>query len=823
MGADHWPGSVPALSPVAAGAKRRTAVEAPAGRRLLLAAALVALDVPWSLSAFAASLEWVANGTTPGSGGTGTWNTTTSRWFNGSSFQVWNNVSIDDAVFDGVAGTVTLGTPITVHNLTFNTGGYLVTGSTLTLSGSIPSVTVLPAGSATIASTVAGTSGFNQAGAGTLILTGTNTFTGGTTISAGTLQLGSGGTTGSVVGDIVDNAALIINRSNALTYAGVISGSGTLTKSGAGTLTLTNDSTYSGGTTISTGTLQLGNGGTTGSVAGNIVDNAALIFNRSDTLTYGGVISGSGTLNQAGPGTLILTGANTFTGGTTVSGGTLLVGDIGHPGASIVGDVMVDPGSTLGGHGMVFGSIINVGGTVVPGGSIGVLTVAGNYIQATNGSLTIEVSPGAASQLKVGGAANLAGTLSLLFDPGAYAPATFKILTAASVNGTFSTVTGTNPSGLPQAIAYNPTDVTLQLSALPGSLVVVPTDDTIYTDLASTLVLNAQRMQGIILDRIGVRSSGIADGQIALDGFAPALQLAQTGNAAAIGHLASALPQALSAKGAWFRGIGSFVTLDSTAAAPGFRGSAGGFLAGFDRPVSDNVYLGLAGGYLHSAVDEFSTGASGAADTGRVAVYGGALLGPSLLTATAGYAHDWITTSRGVALGTARQGHGANEATAAAQWSLPLRVEGLARGLATLTPKVGAQFLHLDENSFAETGAAGFDLAAPGHATDSLQPYVQLALAQTFVTVDGTIVTPELRAGYNREAMSGVRALTVATIDGSQFPVTGIRPSKNIATAGFGLTAQSDPALSLYATYDAMLPIGNTTEHTVQAGLRWRF
>ena len=69
----------------------------------------------------------------------------------------------------------------------------------------------------------------------------------------------------------------MFNRSDALTYGGVISGTGSLTKSGTGTLTLTGDNTYTGGTTISAGTLQIGNGGTTGSVAGNIVDNAALV------------------------------------------------------------------------------------------------------------------------------------------------------------------------------------------------------------------------------------------------------------------------------------------------------------------------------------------------------------------------------------------------------------------------------------------------------------------------------------------------------------------------------------------------------------------
>ena len=68
-----------------------------------------------------------------------------------------------------------------------------------------------------------------------------------------------------------------------------ISGTGTLTQVGTGTTTLTGANTYTGGTTISAGTLQVGNGGTTGSVAGNVIDNGALVFNRSDAVTFAGV------------------------------------------------------------------------------------------------------------------------------------------------------------------------------------------------------------------------------------------------------------------------------------------------------------------------------------------------------------------------------------------------------------------------------------------------------------------------------------------------------------------------------------------------------
>ncbi len=79
----------------------------------------------------------------------------------------------------------------------------------------------------------------------------------------------------------------MFNRSNALTYAGVISGTGTVTQAGTGTTILTGANTFTGGTTISSGTLQVGNGAT-GSIAGDIVDNSALVFNRTGALTYDG-------------------------------------------------------------------------------------------------------------------------------------------------------------------------------------------------------------------------------------------------------------------------------------------------------------------------------------------------------------------------------------------------------------------------------------------------------------------------------------------------------------------------------------------------------
>jgi fibronectin-binding autotransporter adhesin len=280
----------------------------------------------------------------------------------------------------------------------------------------------------TFAGAISGSGALGQLGSGTTILTGANTYTGGTTISAGTLQIGDGGTIGSITGNVTDDSALVVDRSDAIELGGAITGFGSLTQLGSGTLTLSGDSTYTGGTTISAGTLQLGNGGTTGSITGDISNNGAVVFDRSDSLTFGNVISGTGSLSQNGSGTLVLDGVNTYTGGTTVAAGTLLVGDSANPGASIAGNVGVDSGATLGGHGTIGGNVdISSGAHLAPGGTIGTLTVGGDLTVAQGGILDYEfgaasgnfTTAGSGDQVNVGGNLTLNGaTLNVNADPG---------------------------------------------------------------------------------------------------------------------------------------------------------------------------------------------------------------------------------------------------------------------------------------------------------------------------------------------------------------------------------------------------------------------
>ena len=254
-----------------------------------------------------------------------------------------NTIADTGAVNISAAGT------LFVNNI--ETIGALSGAGTVNLNRAL---TAGDATNTTFSGVIEGGSSFTKQGSGTLTLTGTNTYTGGTIISAGTLQIGDGGTTGSITGNVTNNSALVFNRSNAVTFGGIISGTGSVTQSGGGTLTLTSSNSYTGGTTISAGTLQIGDGGTTGSITGNVTNNSALVFNRSDSVTYSNSISGTGTLTQSGSGILILSGANTYTGTTGVTAGTLTlqngnaIADTAAVDVSAAGTFDIDNTETIG-------------------------------------------------------------------------------------------------------------------------------------------------------------------------------------------------------------------------------------------------------------------------------------------------------------------------------------------------------------------------------------------------------------------------------------------------------------------------------------------
>jgi len=285
-------------------------------------------------------------------------NDTNTTTFTDTSTTIAGNVIIDvDKASAGASGnTLNLGNVnvgANIVTLTNNSGatGYNLGLGTVTTGSSTSFVNNMINGTATLAA-----------------LTGTG---------AGPFTVSFDGTAGAVtsVGAITQNGA------NALGVSQI----------GATTLQLTGANTYTGLTTITSGTLQLGNGGSTGSLSPSsaIFDYAALVFDESGGLTQGAnfgtaAITGTGTLVQAGGGTLTLNAANTYTGVTKVAAGRLIVtGSLTGGGAASVA-----AGATLGGSGSI-GSILSVSGTLAPGTGLstaGTTLSIGNNVTFNSGS-----------------------------------------------------------------------------------------------------------------------------------------------------------------------------------------------------------------------------------------------------------------------------------------------------------------------------------------------------------------------------------------------------------------------------------------------------
>ena len=201
----------------------------------------------------------------------------------------------------------------------------------------------------TLSQDLSGGGPLTKAGPGTLVVTGTNTYSGGTTIREGTLRIDDGGTIGA--GDILINGTLAINKSASFTLSNNSSGTGGLNQLGSGTTTLTGTNTYAGATNVVSGTLRAGAVNTFSpnsthhvaagatldlnnfaqvigalSGAGNVLLSANLTAGGNNaSTTFSGQMTGSGALTKTGAGTLVLSGANNYTGGTTLAQGTLRV------------------------------------------------------------------------------------------------------------------------------------------------------------------------------------------------------------------------------------------------------------------------------------------------------------------------------------------------------------------------------------------------------------------------------------------------------------------------------------------------------------------
>lgn len=314
------------------------------------------------------------------------------------------------AVFQGEAGNVTVDNSkgdVIISGAQFATDGYRVGGEAITTDTAntlirVGDGTVDGASyTATIDSVIRGTGGLNKGDLGTLILTGDNTYSGGTTITSGTLQVAGDTNLGAAdtgitfnggtlkYGEAFDTARQVTLESGGGTFdtnghdvslLTEVEGNGQLTKTGKGSLTLTLDNTYTGGTTIEQGVLQLGNGGDIGSIQGDIVDNGVLNVNRGDTLALTGNISGKGQLHQTGSGITELQGENSYSGATLIANGVLQAGNTNTLSSASHHYVVADTTLNTQGYNQTVAGLSNGGDVSLIGQQTGTtLTVKGDY------------------------------------------------------------------------------------------------------------------------------------------------------------------------------------------------------------------------------------------------------------------------------------------------------------------------------------------------------------------------------------------------------------------------------------------------------------
>lgn len=374
-----------------------------AGSGLAAALNVTGTEVDLVVTATGSPLVWTGDGTA------NQWDYTTANWssnsaptlFKDASFTVFNNSGSHSPMVDITA-------PVSPASVTVDSTANYTFGS---VGGS---------------GKISGIASVIKTNTGTLILLTPNDYVGGTFISQGTLQVGNGLVSGTALGngDVVDNASLLFNQPDNYDFTNVVSGSGTLTQSGTGTLTLSGNNTYSGTTLISTGTLQVGDGNTSGTLGTNVVINSsALAFNRSDLVVQAGRMTGTGVVSVLS-GTVAVTASNDLTGLITINPGTTLQLGNGGPNGSIVLTNLANNGTLAFNHSIDetnSASLSGAGGVAQVGTNVLTFAAANTY----NGDTTIAngtLKLGAAGVLPTGigfgnvvlnGGATSAGTLDI--------------------------------------------------------------------------------------------------------------------------------------------------------------------------------------------------------------------------------------------------------------------------------------------------------------------------------------------------------------------------------------------------------------------------
>ncbi len=863
-------------------------------------------------------------------GGSGTWTADGRNWTseNGSvngSFKP--NPTF--AIFQGTSGAVTVDDTagaIGVTGMQFATDGYRVSGDPVELLG-LNGETIIRVGdggasdsgmAAGISATLGGASSLVKTGAGSLVLTGNNAYTGGTRIAAGTLWLSSDASLGASSGGLIFDGGVLATTTgfssgraitlNAfgrvdvfgdreLALSGAISGTGGLEKLGTGTLKLSGKNTYGGNTLVRAGVLvadtdairgsianagavifdQAGDGSFAGDIAGldgtrgemikrgagtltlrgvstlawnveegglvsatdrfggdlELASATRVTFSQDYNGTYGGAISGSGTIAFDGRGRIALTGDNSaFAGLSQVSGTTLVVNE------ALGGSALIGNGGRLQGAGTIgsgTGSTVTLasGSALAPGNSIGTLTVDGDLVLDAGSRYEVEVAPGGKQSdlIKVTGSATLnGGTVAHIGMTGTYDPAaTYTILSAQhGVNGSFDAVTS-DFAFLDPTLGYNGNDVTLSLTRNDIDFATVAET---HNQIATAQGLQSLRNGNELHDAVVQLDEGTA--RAAFDQLSGEIHASVvTGLIEDSRHIRNTVNDRLrSALGAdstpwtassglafWGTGFGSWGSTDANGNAASLDRSTGGFIGGADAMVTDAWRLGLLAGYSHSSFNADDRASSALSDTYHVGLYAGAEW--QALSFRSGVAYGWsdINTSRSVDFtGFADRLSASYDAgTLQAFGELGYRMETLT---GHFEPFVNLAHVTVKTDGFRENGGAAV-IASSGETTDTT--FATLGVrAETDVWIGNMQMNLAGMLGW-RHAFGDITPTASHAFAGSDsFTVFGNPLAKDAAVFEAGVNVDIAPGASLAIAYQSQFGDG-AQDHGFNAKLGVKF
>ncbi|WP_411880097.1 autotransporter domain-containing protein [Polaromonas sp. YR568] len=652
------------------------------------------------------------------------------------------------------------------------------------------------------------------------ILTGANSYTGGTFVR-GNAQLT--GTTTSLQGNISNEGLLTFDQSGNGSYAGSISGNGSLIKQGGGTVTLSGTNTHSGGTIITSGGLR----GTTASLQGLITNHGSLEFSQAGNGTFAGAISGAGPVLKSGGGNVTFSGTNNYSGSTTVTGGTLSIN-----GTLANSTVQVMSGGTLGGTGSVRNANIQAGGTLAPGNSIGTLTVNGNLTFQAGSTYSVEVNPaGGNDRTNATGTVTInGGAVSVLASAGTYSLATrYTILNAAGGRtGTFAGVS-TNLAFLAPSLTYDADNVFLTLArnevpynALPGT--------TPNQQSASGALQNASGgAAGDMATVLGaVNSLSVAQALAAFDAIGGAnlvaLRRAGPGFAAAFGDqlqsrvgrnsrnpvcggddvsrgavLGGRFQAAGDGCGFWLRAYGGRQATDSDGNAMASRLDSTGISAGYDAEVSPGL---MVGGALTAGTSRvgFDTYDQGRARSGALAMYAGYTEGAWRVNGLVSLAFHSNHMDRGIVVGPigriASSDFDSSTATAYGEVGYGIELPGW-----TLQPTAALSLSLNRTDGFTEQGAGALNLAVSAQSVGSARSLLGLKAG---FDVGGLRVEPRLVwihefGNYNTPMTAQLQGAGAAY----PFQIAGVALNANTLVAGVSVSGRLQDTLDLFADLEA--------------------